>query len=441
MAGPIILIWSDSSEESVGYHVPRVILFGTICTCIPVIPVVLTKVPIIPVDPLVTPEVGAVSVILPTGVLDLVDYSSSFDSDPSEYSLPPALELPLVSPFLCSDDSEVDIESEPAEVASRPSSLSRSSSHDTLAPSSEFPIALLFPHPRVRRVPYRSSDRHSSPDFTSDSSSCGSSSDSSLDTSPGSPSNSLSVTSSVHSSGCDASAHTLADLLPPCKRFRDSYLPEDSIEEHMDISTADAESVADLGIGDEVRAHTKDGIGMGVGIDASDIREDEEEIETAQRQLEADRVDSLCHHMALSQEEFHQIRRDHDDAQRRLQAKMKMMVTKEIAGEMATKTLEEIEEELETEMEEEMEMENPKGMYRGASLSFVESTIPMNFMKCQPLNLKGTEGVVGLIRWFEKMETVFHISNCPEKYQVKYATYTLLNSALTWWNSHKNHWN
>ncbi|GKE27488.1 putative reverse transcriptase domain-containing protein, partial [Tanacetum coccineum] len=30
-----------------------------------------------------------------------------------------------------------------------------------------------------------------------------------------------------------------------------------------------------------------------------------------------------------------------------------------------------------------------------------------------------TEGVFGLIRWFEKMETVFHISNCPEKSQVK----------------------
>ncbi|GKE84671.1 putative reverse transcriptase domain-containing protein, partial [Tanacetum coccineum] len=42
-----------------------------------------------------------------------------------------------------------------------------------------------------------------------------------------------------------------------------------------------------------------------------------------------------------------------------------------------------------------------------------------DFMKCQPLNFKGTEGVVGLIRWFEKMETMFHISNCPEKYQVK----------------------
>ncbi|GJT21650.1 hypothetical protein Tco_0891587 [Tanacetum coccineum] len=43
----------------------------------------------------------------------------------------------------------------------------------------------------------------------------------------------------------------------------------------------------------------------------------------------------------------------------------------------------------------------------------------IDFMKCQPLNFKGTEGVVGLIRWFEKMETVFHINNCPEKSQVK----------------------
>ncbi|GJW00269.1 putative reverse transcriptase domain-containing protein [Tanacetum coccineum] len=60
-----------------------------------------------------------------------------------------------------------------------------------------------------------------------------------------------------------------------------------------------------------------------------------------------------------------------------------------------------------------------------------------DFLKCQPLSFNGTERVVGLTRWFEKMETMFHISNCREKYQVKYATCTLLNSALTWWNSHK----
>ncbi|GKF12352.1 reverse transcriptase domain-containing protein [Tanacetum coccineum] len=59
-----------------------------------------------------------------------------------------------------------------------------------------------------------------------------------------------------------------------------------------------------------------------------------------------------------------------------------------------------------------------------------------DFIKCQPLNFKGTKGVVRLIRWFERMETVFHISNYPKKYQVKYATCTLLDSALTWWNSH-----
>ncbi|GJX19082.1 reverse transcriptase domain-containing protein [Tanacetum coccineum] len=35
------------------------------------------------------------------------------------------------------------------------------------------------------------------------------------------------------------------------------------------------------------------------------------------------------------------------------------------------------------------------------------------------------------------METVLNISNCPSKYQVKYATCTLQDSALTWWNYHK----
>ncbi|GJW69199.1 hypothetical protein Tco_0123623 [Tanacetum coccineum] len=64
---------------------------------IPVILVVPDEVPIVPADPLFAPEVGAVFVISPTGVLDLVDYSSSSDFDPSEDSLPLTPELPLVS--------------------------------------------------------------------------------------------------------------------------------------------------------------------------------------------------------------------------------------------------------------------------------------------------------------------------------------------------------
>ncbi|GJY80808.1 putative reverse transcriptase domain-containing protein [Tanacetum coccineum] len=35
-----------------------------------------------------------------------------------------------------------------------------------------------------------------------------------------------------------------------------------------------------------------------------------------------------------------------------------------------------------------------------------------DFLKCQPLNFKVTERVVGLTQWLEKMESVFQISNC-----------------------------
>nr|GEU92976.1 hypothetical protein [Tanacetum cinerariifolium] len=59
-----------------------------------------------------------------------------------------------------------------------------------------------------------------------------------------------------------------------------------------------------------------------------------------------------------------------------------------------------------------------------------------DFMKCQPLNFKGTEGVVGLSQWLEKMESVFHISGCAIDNQVKFATCTLLGATLTWWNGH-----
>nr|GFD12819.1 putative reverse transcriptase domain-containing protein [Tanacetum cinerariifolium] len=45
-------------------------------------------------------------------------------------------------------------------------------------------------------------------------------------------------------------------------------------------------------------------------------------------------------------------------------------------------------------------------------------------------------GVRRTERWFERMETVFRISNCLAENQVKLATCTLLAGALTWWNSY-----
>ncbi|GJX32207.1 hypothetical protein Tco_0242062, partial [Tanacetum coccineum] len=261
-----------------------VILFGAIPAIIHVIP----EVPVVPADPIVTPKVGTVSVVSPAGA---------------------------------------DDESEPAEQRSV------SSSHDTLAPLSVFPLAPVVAPPRNqprsttlvrpgkaipfgrpyrthlngprklltarkrdrpiptrkvawRRVSYHSSDRHSSPDSSSSSapsdhslsrhtppdtidadsstpqryaplstpypsttseSSLGSSSERSLDSS--SPSSgpsrkrcrspTASVPSPTHVSR--SIAPTPADLLPPRKRFKDSYSPEDSREEHMEVDTADAE--------------------------------------------------------------------------------------------------------------------------------------------------------------------------------------------------------
>ncbi|GJZ35341.1 putative reverse transcriptase domain-containing protein [Tanacetum coccineum] len=72
---------------------------------------------------------------------------------------------------------------------------------------------------------------------------------------------------------------------------------------------------------------------------------------------------------------------------------------------------------------------NPRNMHTARPCYYAD------FMKCHPLNFKGTEGVVGLTRWIEKMESVFNISGCAVENQVKFATCTLMDAALTWWNS------
>nr|GEX11182.1 putative reverse transcriptase domain-containing protein [Tanacetum cinerariifolium] len=559
MAASVIPISSDLSEESVGSHVLQVILFGTIPAIIPVIPSCL------------------------------------------------ALELPLVSPFLCSNDSEVDSESEPAEQRpERPSSPSGSSSHDTLAPSSEFPVAPVVAPPGIRRRPsilirpeeaipfgrsYRTHPNGSQ--FTSDSSSYGSSSDSSSDSFSGSHLDSLSDTSSIHSSECNASgqthsgpstrvassklvyplfmtpryseaircwrsaplstpyppmtsessldssykrsldssllfarpsrkrcrssttsvpsstpilrsiALTLVDLLPPRKRFRDLYLPEDSREEHMEIGTGDAEAVADLGIGDGVGVDTNDGIGIGVEIAASDIREYEEvfeaetkvpidritKFETTQRQLEAgqlmasqkravladrirrlgrenlrvrallcikrDRIVSnliMCYVLCLGHD-YHTFRND----PKAIEDLISQLVAEALANYEATRAANALEAESQSQNGNDGDNRNggnrngnhgcggnngngdPNkngrgdmpvarmctyqdfvkcqllnfkgtegvvGLTRCGAMPVARVCTYQDFVKCQPLNFKGTKGVVGLTRWFEKMEII-----------------------------------
>ncbi|GJX46989.1 hypothetical protein Tco_0272179 [Tanacetum coccineum] len=57
------------------------------------------------------------------------------------------------------------------------------------------------------------------------------------------------------------------------------------------------------------------------------------------------------------------------------------------------------------------------------------------FTSYQPFYFNGTEGAVGLIRWFKRTESVFSRSKCAEKNTVKFAINTLTEEALFWWNS------
>ncbi|GJY08132.1 reverse transcriptase domain-containing protein [Tanacetum coccineum] len=43
---------------------------------------------------------------------------------------------------------------------------------------------------------------------------------------------------------------------------------------------------------------------------------------------------------------------------------------------------------------------------------------------------------VGLIRWFERTESVFSRSRCAEENKVTFATGTLTDDALSWWNAY-----
>nr|GEX95563.1 putative reverse transcriptase domain-containing protein [Tanacetum cinerariifolium] len=77
----------------------------------------------------------------------------------------------------------------------------------------------------------------------------------------------------------------------------------------------------------------------------------------------------------------------------------------------------------------------------GAKAGGAEPAVPeitgctyVTFMKCNLQPFKGTEGAVGLCQWFEKLESLFRISDCKERDKVKFVTATLQGHALTWWN-------
>ena len=57
-----------------------------------------------------------------------------------------------------------------------------------------------------------------------------------------------------------------------------------------------------------------------------------------------------------------------------------------------------------------------------------------DFTNGKPDSFNGSGGVIALMQWFERTEAVFEICACPEASKVKYATFTFIGRALTWWN-------
>ncbi|GJX56143.1 hypothetical protein Tco_0286040 [Tanacetum coccineum] len=80
-------------------------------------------------------------------------------------------------------------------------------------------------------------------------------------------------------------------------------------------------------------------------------------------------------------------------------------------------------------------LENARGTRpvnaRGVNAPEVQGYSYKTFLNCKPHSFNETEGVVGLSRWFEKMESVFEISKCVEEDKVKFVARILEGLALT----------
>ncbi|GJZ07055.1 hypothetical protein Tco_0540848 [Tanacetum coccineum] len=117
----------------------------------------------------VAPEVGAVVVASPAGVLELDTYSSS-EADPSKSLLPPVSVAPMVSPFLCLDDLESDTEMPERHVSPTPhdAMLTRAlTARKSVRPLPSHRLALGYTSHHLDRFTSGSSSGHSSSDHSS----------------------------------------------------------------------------------------------------------------------------------------------------------------------------------------------------------------------------------------------------------------------------------
>ncbi|GJU38300.1 reverse transcriptase domain-containing protein [Tanacetum coccineum] len=389
----------------------------------------LVKVMAAPVS--VALEVGAAVVASPAGVLELDTHSSS-EADQSESSPPPVSIAPMVLPFLCSDDSESDTEipkrhvSPTTSIPEIPTAPILPAPSATVAPSSEALIVRKSVGPLPsQRLALRYTSHHLD-HFNSGSSSSHSSSDHS---------------SSRHSiSGHSLPGHTppnttdadsstpLRFVYPPLARTlwcSEAYLRWRSTPLSTMYPMTTSESLAGDSSSESFAGPSHKRCRSPAATVTSSIYSmralvpSRTDLLPPLEQVEEGLQDIYDHVIEIP------LQRIEDIEMRQIELKSRSLIASRDGNGGARNG-----------GNGNGGNGNPNENNKDARPVARECTY-QDFMKCQPLNFKGTEGVVELIRWFEKMETVFHISNCLEKYQVKCATCTLLNSALTWWNSHK----
>nr|GFA23456.1 hypothetical protein [Tanacetum cinerariifolium] len=479
MATSVISISSDSSEDSMGTPAGRVIMFGTIPTTIP------DTTPMIALPTTDTPIVAPTIPPSPEYTPASPNYSpaSETESDPSEDPasghIPP---LPAISPFLSSDDDTTDSDTPdtlPSPTHDTPfTEITASTQRSPVIPRRQVMILSLgqpIPHGRPYRYHPNGPSTFAGPSRKR----------------RWSPMTSVPALPLVSK----ALSPVRADWIPPPKRVRDiGYLadveddPRETRVERVvhpampeDIPEPAQEGAAKVTyetLGDLVqrfhdhtqaipvhRIQTTEGIQreqgdriVGVESAVTVLTERVAKLERDNQRLrgtasvKSQRVDRLQRGMKMPNTRF-RASMTHEE--------VKELIAHRVAEEMKAR---EVARNLEAlnENEEEQEGENGgnggngngdngengnggngnegngnHGINYGGFMPIARECTFQDFLKCKPHAFSGTEGVVGLTRWFEKMETVFNISNCPSKYQVKYATCTLQNSALTWWNSYK----
>nr|GEY44890.1 putative reverse transcriptase domain-containing protein [Tanacetum cinerariifolium] len=402
MAISVISILSDSSEDSVGTPVGRVILFGPILTIIPDTTPVITP-PTTQTDTTVIPT--ETSIIAPT-IPPSPDYTpaspdyshaSDTESDPSEDpSSDHITPLPATLPFLSSADDITN-----SDTPNTPPSPTHGTPFIDITSSTQ--RSPVIPRRRViilapgQPIPHDYSTRDSS-------------SDSSSKASSDFHSDASSYPSSRHSLSDHSSLNLPSTSAGPSRKRRRS--PMTSVPALPPVSGALSLVHADL-------------IPSPKRVRDSGYLADVEVIEGVQRE-QAHRIVRAESAVTVLTERVAELERDNKrlrgTASVKSQRVDQLQKTPNIQS-GASMTHKEVEELVARRVAEEVEAR--------------EAARNLKTLNENGDEQEGTKGVVGLTRRFEKMKTVFNISNFPPKYQVKYATCTLQDSALTWWNSNK----